>query len=268
MNKEIPIHERRLVYQIPGMDKVEVQRDLTYKNVEGTELKLDIYTPANLPSNTRLPGVVFIHGGPIPSDMPLPTHWGQYRSWGELIAASGLVGVPLCHRYHDYTHLEQASSDVVAAVGYVREHADIFNLDPDRLCLWTCSGGGPFLSFAVRDRPAFVRCIVLYYAILDLRPMERMSKVVSSETLEKFSLAAYLGSNISFETPTFIARAGLDNPQLNQTIDLFIREALAINAPLDFANHAQGHHAFDILDNDARSQQIIARTIEFIKANV
>jgi len=262
---EVPLHERRLVYQVPGMDKVEVQRNLTYTNVEGTELKLDIYIPTNLSADIRLPGVVFIHGGPIPLDWPLPTHWGQYRSWGELIAASGLVGVTLCHRYHDYTCLEQANSDIMAALDYIRKRADEFNLDTDRLCLWACSGGGPFLSPIFQGQPKFVRCIIIYYALLDLRPIERISQVVRGELIEKFSPVVQLGST---EVPMFIVRAGLDRLELNQTIDLFIQKAVAINVPFDFANHAQGHHAFDILDDDARSREIIVRTIEFIKANV
>lgn len=262
---ETPIHERRLVYQIPGMDEVKVQHDITYTNVEGTELKLDVYTPPNLSANIHLPGVVFIHGGPVPVDGPLPTHWGQYRSWGELIAASGLVGVTLCHRYHNYTCLEQANSDITTALNYIRKHAEEFNLDPDHLGVWACSGGGPFLGPIFQNQPKFVRCIISYYAILDLRPFKGISQVVTGELIDKFSPVVQLGST---EVPMFIVRAGLDRSELNQTIDLFIQKALSLNAPFDFVNHARGHHAFDILDNDARSREIIIRTIEFIKANV
>jgi hypothetical protein len=58
--------------------------------------------------------------------------------------------------------------------------------------------------------------------------------------------------------------------KLNQGIDLFVRNALATNVALDLVNHPQGHHGFDITDDDgnARSRHIIARTIEFIKDNV
>jgi hypothetical protein len=49
---------------------------------------------------------------------------------------------------------------------------------------------------------------------------------------------------------------------------VFVQEALGANAALHLANHPIGRHAFDILDDDARTRQIIASTIEFIKANV
>lgn len=32
--------------------------------------------------------------------------------------------------------------------------------------------------------------------------------------------------------------------------------------------HPQGRHGFDVLDDDARSREIIARTIEFLRARL
>jgi len=264
MSEEAAIHERPVVYQVPGMDQVEVQRDLTYRTVEGAELKLDVYSPSHPPDTGPHPGVVFIHGGPYPRSMPVPTRWGQYRSWGRLAAASGLVGVTFGHRYHDYACLEQAYGDILAALDYVRLHAAAFSLDPDRLALWSGCGGAPFLISYVQGQPEFVRCFVLYYPILDLRPTGRAAEVLGPELIERFSPVIHFDLT---DVPMFIVRAGLDDPELNRSIDLFVQKALAINAPLDLANHARGRHAFDILDDDARSREIIARTIEFIKAN-
>jgi hypothetical protein len=33
-------------------------------------------------------------------------------------------------------------------------------------------------------------------------------------------------------------------------------------------NHPTGRHGFDILDDDARSREIIARTLDFLKARL
>jgi hypothetical protein len=54
------------------------------------------------------------------------------------------------------------------------------------------------------------------------------------------------------------------HPFLNGTIDRFIAAALAHNAPLEALNHPEGRHGFDILDDDPRSREIAARTIEFL----
>jgi len=46
------------------------------------------------------------------------------------------------------------------------------------------------------------------------------------------------------------------------------QEALARNLTLEVMNHAAGRHGFDILDDDARSREIIARTLEFPQARL
>jgi hypothetical protein len=65
----------------------------------------------------------------------------------------------------------------------------------------------------------------------------------------------------------FIARAGLDDADLNDGLDRFVQIALSKNATVDLANHATGHHGFDVEDNNERSREIIKHTIEFIKAH-
>jgi dienelactone hydrolase len=65
-----------------------------------------------------------------------------------------------------------------------------------------------------------------------------------------------------------ITRAGLDSPELNATIDSFIKEASAKNVTLDFMTHPGGHHAFDVLDDVARSREIMKRTLEFLKTSL
>ena len=64
-----------------------------------------------------------------------------------------------------------------------------------------------------------------------------------------------------------MARAGQDQfPRLNETLDAFVAEALRRNAPLTFANHPEGAHAFDIVDDGARTREIIGMTVAFLKS--
>lgn len=267
MDRESSVYEKRAVYQLPGMENAQVYHDLVYKSVVGTGLKLDVYMPPDLPDDTRLPGVLFIHGGPLPADThPQPKDWGIFVSYGELMAASGLVGVTFNHRYHALTDLEQANQDILAAMQYVRERSASFRLDPDRLCLWAFSGGGPFLNIALRDKPDFVRCAVAYYAALDLS-LDKDKKALGNEAFNKFALASCLAPDDYTRAPLLIARAGSDHPALNERIERFVHKAIAANATLDFVNHPQGQHGFDLLD-DARSRHVIASTIAFIQANV
>lgn len=83
--------QQRIVYAVPGMDAVRVQRDLIYKRDNGTELKMDIYLPPAPSRSTPLPGVLFLHGGGRPSAMVSAKDWGVFVSYGQLLAASGGV---------------------------------------------------------------------------------------------------------------------------------------------------------------------------------
>jgi acetyl esterase/lipase len=267
MTEETPPHKRPVVYTLPGLDSIELQRDLAYNPAVDQDLRLDAYLPSNSPPDTPLPGVLFIHGGPVPAQRGSVKESGQYRSWGALAAASGLLGFTFNHQYNAPEQLEQSVGNVIAAVEYIRQQASTFNLDPDRLCLWTCSGGGPHICFALRDRPAYVRCLVLYYAILDLRPVDWLVSALGQETAYHYSAVAYIEKQ-PLPFPIFIGRAGLDHPGINQTIDNFVAQALQANTALEVMNHPVGEHGFDIMNDDTRSRQIVARTLAFIRENL
>ena len=268
-NEELSVFQKRVVYQVPGMDRVQVERDRVYALGQGDELKLDVYKPAGVAASVRLPGVVFIHGGPLPADLrPLPKDWGVYKSYGELIAASGMIGITLNHRFHGWEQLEQAMGDVTAALRYIQTHGDALNLDGERLCLRAFSGGGSLLSGALNKEYAGVKCLIAYYAMLDLQQAHDPAQVMSQASLQKFSPLYHLNLNPPAHLPMFIARAGLDSAELNAALERFLLAALSANIPVDFANHPNGRHGFDIFNPDARSREIIARTIEFIRANV
>jgi hypothetical protein len=68
--------------------------------------------------------------------------------------------------------------------------------------------------------------------------------------------------------PLLVARAGLDQPGLNRTIDLFVEAALRANAPLELVNHPQGRHGFDILDPVPRTIEILERTLAFLSSHL
>jgi len=252
-----------VVYQIPGMEDVLVKSDLRY--ADGAHALMDVYIPPGLKSDERRPAVVYIHGS-VPPGAPAK-NMGVFKSWGRLAAVSGLIGVTFTHRLgYPKPMLADAASDVTAAIDYVRTNADALNIDHDRLCLAAYSGGGPMLSLALRDKPAFVRCLLAFYAFLDIRQSELRQTYESADTISVFSPITYLGSDIENLPPMFIARAGLDQiPTLNESIDRFVNTAIAKNMSLVFVNHPHGVHGFDTLTDDDTSRHIIRAALAFMK---
>ena len=108
-----------------------------------------------------------------------------------------------------------------------------------------------------------------FYAMLDIQTAPPgQPDTLGAETRQRFSPVAHLGPGARPLPPLLVARAGLDHPFLNAAADRFVQEALARNASLEVLNHPEGRHGFDILDDDERSREIIARTLEFLRARL
>lgn len=259
-----------VVYSVPGMDQVKVRKDLNYKGNDAHPLlKMDVYIPPGLGLTDRRPAVIFIHGGTGTEHRP--KDWGFYVSWGKLVAASGMVGVTFTHRLgYPKPQLTEAASDVTDTLSYVRANADLLNVDKDRICLAAYSAGGPLLSMAMREKPVYVRCLVAFYAFMDIQQSDLHKQHETPEMLKKFSPITYLtATETGGIAPVFIARAGQDQiPAMNDSIDRFIREAIHRNATIDVANHSQGVHGFDNQNDDARSREIIRRVIDFMRTHL
>ena len=254
---------KRIVYSVPGMERINARKDVVWKRVDGVDLKLDLYQTPDKPGAQPMPAVVFIHGGPLPANLRTePKDWGVYISYGQLAAASGFVGVTFNHRYYGFNRLKDAQSDVNDLVAYLRANASALNIDPERIILWAFSGGGLMLSGALREAPPYIRCVIAYYTLLDTPS----SSASGEDSLKEYSPLNQLKLKGSAVPPLLIARAGLDNPALNSALDRFAQEAISRNTTVELINHAAGRHSFDTLNDDDRTREIIRRTIEFIKA--
>jgi acetyl esterase/lipase len=260
----------RAVLKLPGMDRVKVRKDVVYKKVGDAALLADVYTPGDAAPSARLPVVILVHGGPIPAGSGIKNA-GVFQSLAELVAVSGMAAVTFNHRFHGAPMLVEAAGDVRDLIRHVRENAAGYGIDGDRTGLWAFSGGGPFLSSALREGPEHVKALVAYYAALDLQ--QRPPGVtpggpndLDDETRKAYSPAYHVATSSRPIAPILIARAGLEQfPGINASIDRFVQKALERNVSLELLNHEAGRHGFDILDDDDRSREILSRTLDFLK---
>jgi acetyl esterase/lipase len=256
-----------VVLKMPGMDRVKVVENLKYTKSDDPNVLMDIYVPPDLSENQKNPAVIFLHGG-AKTDYT-PKDWGVYTSWGRLIAASGFVGVTFTHRLeYPNASLEKAAADVRDAINYLRSNADKYHIDKERVCLIAYSAGGPLLTLAMRGDMPFVRCLVGFYAFMDIQQSD-YRKTEKPETVKSFSPITYLQTDASKIPPMFLARAGHDEvPTMLDSIDRFVAEALSKNIALTLVNHPQGVHGFDNQNDDERSREIIRTAIEFIRVHL
>jgi len=256
-----------VVYKVPGQDQVKVVQNIKYTPATDPNIAMDIYSPPERAKSEKFPAVIFIHGGARAEWTP--KDWGIYTSWGRLTAASGFVAVTFTHRleYPNRT-LDAGARDVQAAINYVRSNADKYNVDKERICLIAFSAGGPMLSLAMRGDTPYVKCVVGFYAFMDIR-QSNYNKAEDAEKLTAFSPITYLEKDPRKLPAIFIARAGLDEvPTMNDSIDRFVKTAMSKNIKVTLENHPSGVHAFDNQNDDDRSREIIRNMIAFVKSNL
>jgi tetratricopeptide (TPR) repeat protein len=226
--------QQTVVYHLPSTDKVLVQADTIYKTAGDVQLKLDTYYPPTLKKDDRLPVVIFINGVGNRDGFPKFKTWGQYTNWARLVAASGFAAINYDSRSGE------TEADSKSLLDYVRANAAKLNINENKIVIWACSANGPVgTKIAFEERP-YLSAAVFYYAVIDLPPLLR-------------------------DLPLFIARAGLDNPNLNQGLDVFAQSAIAQGLQISFVNYAEGQHAFDLFDDTDQSREIISQTIAFMK---
>jgi hypothetical protein len=266
MTQEKKRHEitfKKTVYEIPGMDAVEIRRDVTYDDAGTGPLSMDLYYPARANEAVRLPCVLFVAGFPDPGFESFAgcklKEMAGYMSWGKLAAASGIVGIT-------YTNREPVA-DLDRLVAFIKSNSASLGIDEHRIALWACSGNAPTaLGLLMQEGAVCFKAAVLSYGVM-LDPD-------GAAGIEK--IAAQLGfanpcarrsvADLPQDLPLMIVRAGRDAvPGVNASIDQFTAAALARNLPVTVVNHPSAPHSFDLLDNTEASREVIRQILSFLR---
>ncbi len=134
--------KKRVVYTIDCMERIPVERNITYKTVGDTTLRMDVYYPLDMKEGMIRPAVLFVHGGGPPDRIEHGKNMQSFVSWGQLIASSGLIAVTFSHRQlWTLTKLEDARSDIDDCIAYILAHGTSLGIDTNALCIWACSSG-------------------------------------------------------------------------------------------------------------------------------
>ncbi len=263
-----------VVLPVPEGVEIDVARDQVAPGPDGTSILYDVYSPASSgPASLGAaslgparPIVVFVHGDADPDILAGAKDWGQYTSWGRLVAARGMVGVTFNHSsLLARTQMDLVIAEIGAVVADVRSRAAALGVDGDRVAICGISACAPYgLTVAYAALPA-IRCAVAGYGPLILEiNSEYTATSVSAADLERCSPSWLLDALAPAVPPTLILKAGLDREPVNDGIDEFVGRATDLGAPIKLLVHETGHHAFDVLDDDDRSREIVEATLAFL----
>ncbi len=236
-------------------------RKIEYAGHPDNRLGMDVYyPPSTTPSSSSLPAVILVTGH---RDSVIEATTGcklkdteQYRSWGKLLAATGLVAITYVNR--------EPADDVFSVYEFLTNNSDSLGIDSDRLGVWSCSANTPNALALVMSEKTRIRCAAFFYGYM----LDRQGKSIVADAASRWGFSAPNSTksidNLPAELALRIVRAGADKvPGINQTIDDFCTDALERNLPMTLVNHPKAPHSFDILDDSLETKTIIRDTLEF-----
>ena len=230
-------------YPMPRATAVRVTPNVRFVQSDSVTLSFSIYRPT-VRTSRPAPVLLFYSlfwpedGGSRRSD--------EWESWARVAAGNGIVAIMPELRGepgtgNSSTPARIRGNDFERLITYLRAHAAEFNINMDRLAVYSASGAVASAFAAVEDpRQTAIKAAIMYYGSAEI------------ETFRQ-------------DVPVLVVRAGLDHAGMNQSIDRMVARAIAQNAPITVLNHHGGHHGFEYLDDDAATRQIITQTLDFVK---
>ncbi len=253
-----------IVYTIDGMERAQVKEDQVYKTLpNGEQLKLDVYLPEDAVQEKKYPAVIIVHGR-ARNPVNLKSR-GQYITWGQLLAKSGMAAVTFNYRLSTYENTAESYEDIKDLVSYVRSNADSLQIDKDRMAIITYSAAGVAgLYMPLKERPPFIKAMVSYYNWLDLEHMRSFMEPEDFDKLNAYAPVTQLQREPETIAPMLVVKAGKDSEQINTSIDNFMKLAKEKKANVAFLEHPDGDHGFDFENDNDTSRDIIKQTVAFL----
>jgi acetyl esterase/lipase len=246
---------------LPPPVGARVRRDRIYRTDDRGDLLLDAYLPAA--GRGPWPAVLLINGDAEEPVIARAKDWGVYRSYGELLAARGLVGVPFNHRSTGTVGRPEVAAEVAAALDHIRTSASDLGIDAGRIGVWAFSAAGAFaLAPLLRARPTYLKAIAGFYTVWDLAAF-KLPPGPSEADIRDWSATEALGGRSAGLPPIFVAIAGRDGPPLVAGAEVFVKRAREVGVEVRVHRHPEGQHGFDVRDDDDRSREIIRDALDF-----
>jgi acetyl esterase/lipase len=266
----------------------------TFANVDGKDLKMDIYAPQTQNENNGA-AIISVHGG----------GWNartrnDFPQWNEWFAANGYTVFDIDYRLAPQPNYLTATADVKCAIQWIKNRAEEFKISSDRIVIFGRSAGAHLALLAAYsagnkdlppscespDQTENVRAVVSVYAPIDmfwgfdnpanLRVLDG-PKVLSDflggdphsseEIKNRFTLATPT-AHISPETPPTLFIHGGKDQLVREENMFFADEKLTGNNVAHktiFIPYAQ--HGFDYNIHGIGSQIIKPVMLDFLKEN-
>ena len=265
---------------------------VTYARPGGEELKADVWRPSGGGSAGEAdaakghPAVIVVHGGGWRSG-----ERGDFPRWNAWLASKGYVVFDIDYRLSPPPSWRDAPADVRCAVGWVKENAARYGVDPERVALMGRSAGGHLALLTAYTQGSAptpgcdarnlhdtgVAAAVAFYPPTDLARlsslgylggMDRFIGGTQDAIPERYRLLSPVLRVDPRAPPTFLAHGGDDQivpPGQSELLADRLREA---GVPHRLVELPWANHTFDFLWGGWGSQITRSTLQEFLEVHL
>ena len=180
-------------------------KDVEYARINGESLRMDVRVPD---SKGPYPAAIVIHGG---GWMRGDRVWNVEPLFTPL-TQSGFASFSISYRLAKYfLEIGTAVEDVRHAIRFVRDNAEKYGVDPNRLALIGESAGAHLAAMAALEEPKSVAAVVSMYGPTDLEALARSSTVVPDQirkAVEGSAFASLLTGHLRSLSPVQYVKPG------------------------------------------------------------
>lgn len=226
-----------------------------YKTVDGSDLRLHVFSSAARGTDKKAPAVVFYFGGGwIIGDIR------RFQTQATHLALRGIVTVLVDYRVKCRHHSSMMDSvaDAKSAMRWVHEHAGDFGIDTNRIAALGSSAGAhlalatalyPDAEAPARKGEADVRpnALILYNPALDTsspEAVQTIARFVGKEDAERgraFSPIGHLGKDLP---PTIIFQGTADTATPPEKAEAFCKQATEKGSRCELVLYPGAPHGF------------------------
>ncbi len=226
-----------IVLDHPDMKKVTISPDVTFLSDSRGTLKMDVYLPLAIGTGELRPAIIFLNAIGERAGQPKLKSWGTYRTWPQLIAANGYVGISM------ENDNERIQDGLIALFKFLNENGKRYHVDASKLGVYAASANvtQSLVYLMGPHADPGIKAAVLYYGGTGTGPYRKDLPVY-------FVIAE-----------SDVARGGYAN---------LWAEVLKNRAPWSIVMGSGLVHAFDSFNDTEDSRKMIKSTLAFWKTNI
>jgi acetyl esterase/lipase len=232
--------------------QARLTRNMPYAEVNGRALTLDVYKPLVTPAlGDQYPALIVIHGGGWRHGEP----GGWFAAHNRYYASQGYVVFDINYRLSGEAKWPAPFEDVLAAIRWVKEHADEYRVNPEQIALMGRSAGAHLALMAAYNGSddTRVKAVVSIYAPTELRwpNLKADSAIVElmggyypalSQLYDSATPLTFVRDGLP---PTLIVDAGMDTITPRHHADALANALALTDTPFAVLRSPWSRHGFD-----------------------